>query len=38
MKFHWKNGWIVMSLLAAFFLAACGGGGGIRPLRRCPWW
>ena len=28
MKFHWKNGWIVMSLLAAFFLAACGGGGG----------
>jgi len=28
MKFHWKNGWIVMSLLAAFFLAACGGGDG----------
>ena len=25
MKFHWKHGWIVMSLLAAFFLAACGG-------------
>ena len=28
MKFHSKNRWIVMSLLAAFFLAACGGGGG----------
>ncbi len=28
MKLHWKNGWIVMSLIAVFFLAACGGGGG----------
>ena len=28
MKFHWKNGWIVMSLIAVFFLGACGGGGG----------
>ncbi len=28
MKSGWKNGFIVMSLVAAFFLSACGGGGG----------
>ena len=31
MKIGMKNGFIVMSLLTAFFLSACGGGGGTPP-------